>query len=178
MLAQGHASPLTRRCDPPDREAAHPGDDGLGTRGFRHAACRTQERQDATAGAKAEANHYKEWQAAPNDIDLRPHGHGLRVALKLAQAALGRFEGLLGLSTLGFDAGELLAQGTVVIAALRGFGLPLVAAVLHLGKLTHRLRALTSPHGASAWEGEVALDMLRAERAMSGAVHLVSARVT
>ena len=117
-------------------------------------------------------------QAEPNDIDLRPHGHGLSGARKLAQAALGRFEGLLGLITLGFDAGELLAQVTVVIAALLGFGFPLVTAVFHLGKLTHRLRSLTSPHGASAWEGEVALDMLREDRAMSGAVHLVSALVT
>ena len=71
---------------------------------------------------------------SPNEIDLRPHGHGLSVALKLAQAALGRFEGLLGLITLGFDAGELLAQVTVVIAALLGLGFPLVAAVFHLGK--------------------------------------------
>jgi hypothetical protein len=36
------------------------------------------------------------------------------LALKLAQAALGRFEILLGLITLGFDAGELLAQVTVL----------------------------------------------------------------
>jgi hypothetical protein len=85
------------------------------------------------------------------------------VALKLAQAAWGRFEVLLGLITLGFDAGELLAQGTVGIAALRGFGLPLVAAVCDLGKLTHRLRSLTSPHGDRAWEGEVELDMIREE---------------
>ena len=71
-------------------------------------------------------------QAEPNDIDLRPPGHGLRLALKLAQAALGRFEVLLGLITLGFDAGELLAQVTVVIATLLGFGFPLVAAVFDL----------------------------------------------
>ena len=74
----------------------------------------------------------KELQAEPNDIDLRPHGHGLSVALRLAQAAWGRFEGLLGLITLGFDAGELLAQVTVVIAALFGFGFPLVAAVFQI----------------------------------------------
>jgi hypothetical protein len=91
---------------------------------------------------------------------------------------LGRFEVLLGLIPLGFDAGELLAQVPVVIAALLGFGFPLVAAVFDLGKLTHRLRALTSPHGDRAWEGEVALDMIREERAMSGAVHLVSALAT
>ena len=75
-------------------------------------------------------------------------------------------------------AGERLAQGTVGIAALLGFGFPVVAAGFALGKLPHRLRALTSPHGDRAWEGEVALDMLREERAMSGAVHLVSARAT
>jgi len=66
----------------------------------------------------------------------------------------------------------------VVIAALLGFGFPLVAAVFDLGKLTHRLRSLTSPHGDRAWEGEVALDMIREDRAMSGAVHLVSALAT
>jgi hypothetical protein len=97
------------------------------------------------------------------------------LALKLAQAALGRFEVLLGLITLGFDAGELLAQVTVVLAALLGFGFPLVAAVFDLGKLTHRLRSLTSPHGDRAWQGEVELARSREDRAMSGAVHLVSA---
>jgi len=152
-LAQGQASQLTSRFDPPDRESAHPVDDGLGTRGFRHTELGAQERQDATDGAKADANRYKELQAEPNDIDLRPHGHGLRSARKLAQAAVGRFEVLLGLITLGFDTGELLAQVTVVIAALLGFGFPLVAAVCELGKLTHRLRSLTSPHGDRAWEG-------------------------
>jgi hypothetical protein len=40
------------------------------------------------------------------------------VALKLAQAGLGLFEGLLGLVALGFDAGELLAQVPIGIAAL------------------------------------------------------------
>ena len=91
---------------------------------------------------------------------------------------MGRFEVLLGLITLGFDAGELLAQVPVVIAALRGVGFPLVAAVCALGKLTHRRRSLTSPHGDRAWEGEGELDMISEERAMRGAVHLVSALAT
>ena len=138
-VAQGSSSQRTSGFEPPDRESAHPVDDGLGTRGFLHTEFGAQESQDATDGAKADAHRSKELQAEPNDIDLRPHGHGLSVVLKLAQAALGRFEVLLGLIMLGFDAGELLAQVTVVIAALLGFGLPLVAAVFELRKLTHRL---------------------------------------
>ena len=152
-VAPGQSAPLTRRFDPPARESAPPVEDGVGTRGLRHAACRPQESQDATDGAKAAAHHEKAGPAAPNDLDLRPHGHGLRVALKLAQAAWGRFEGLRGLITLGCDAGEVLAQVTVVIAALLGCGFPWVAAVWHLGTLTHRRRSRTSPHGASAWGG-------------------------
>jgi len=90
-------------------------------------------------------------QGEPNDIALRPHGHGLRLALKLAQARWGFFEVLRGLIALGFDAGELLAQGTVVVAALLGFGLPLVAAMFDFGKLAPRVRSLPSPHGDRVW---------------------------
>src|SRR6516165_10170191 len=57
-LAQGQASQLTSRFDPPDREAAHPVDDGLGTRGFLHTELGAQESQDATDGAKADANRW------------------------------------------------------------------------------------------------------------------------
>ena len=65
------------------------------------------------------------------------------------------FEGLLGLISLGFDAGELLAQVTVLIAALLGFVFPLVSTVFDFGELTHRLRSLTSPHGDRRWEGRL-----------------------
>jgi hypothetical protein len=47
------------------------------------------------------------------------------LALELAQACLGLFEGLLGLIALGFDTNELLAQVTIMVAALRGFLFPL-----------------------------------------------------
>src|SRR4029077_7529118 len=85
--------------------------------------------------------------------DLRSHGHGLSLALKLAQAGLGFFDVLLGLIALGLDSGELLAQVTVVVAALLGFGFPLVSAMCDFGQLTHRVRSFTSPRGARAWGG-------------------------
>ena len=90
---------------------------------------------------------------SPHAIDLRTHGHGLSLALTLAPAGWGFFEVLLGLIALGFDAGELLAPVTVVVAALLGLGWPLVAARCACGKLTHRVRALLSPHGDRAWGG-------------------------
>jgi cytochrome c biogenesis protein CcdA len=88
---------------------------------------------------------------SPHAIDLRTHGHGLSLALTLAPAGWGFFEVLLGLIALGCDAGKLLAQVTVVVAALLGFGLPLVAAMFDFGKLAHRARSLPRPHGDSAW---------------------------
>ncbi len=127
----------------------------MGTRGLRDAARRSQQTQDATHRAKAEAHLSKEVEAAPNDLDLRPSGHSLSVALTLAQAAVGRFEALRGLSALRFDPREWLTQGTVVVAALLGFGLPRVAAVGDGAKWTPRLRSLTSPHGGRAWGGRL-----------------------
>ena len=62
-------------------------------------------------------------------------------------------EVLLGLLALGFDSSELLAQVTVVVAALLGFGFPLVSAMCDFGKLTHRVRSLISRQGDRAWEG-------------------------
>jgi len=99
------------------------------------------------------------------------------LALKLAQAGLGLFELLPGLSALGFETGELLAQVSIVIAALLGFGFPLVAAVCDFGKLTHRVCSLTSPHGDRAW-GEVEMAMIAEDRAIRGTVHLASALAT
>jgi len=99
------------------------------------------------------------------------------LALTLAKAGLDLFELLLGLSALGFETGELLAQVSIVIAALRGFGLPLVAAVFDFGKLTQRVCSLTSPRGDRAW-GEVERAMIAEERARHGTVHLASALAT
>jgi hypothetical protein len=60
---------------------------------------------------------------------------------------LSGFAGLLGLVALGFNSRELFAQVAVGVAALLGFGFPLVAAVFDFGKLTHTLRSLPSPPG-------------------------------
>jgi len=154
-----------------------PVEDGWWTRCPRDAEVCGQESQDATDRTTADAGLYKEVQGEPNHIDLRPHGHGRHLALTLAQAGLRLLEFLLGLSALGFETGELLAQIAIGIAALRGFGFPLVAAVFDFGKWTHRVCSLTSPHGDRAW-GEVEMDMIAEERAMRGTGHLASALAT
>ena len=96
-----------------------------------------QESQDATDGATANAGRSKESERQPYHIDLGQNGYGLRLALKLTQARLGFFEGLHGLVSLRFDSRQLLAQVTILVAALFGFALPLLSTVFDFRKLTH-----------------------------------------
>ena len=56
---------------------------------------------------------------------------------ELAQTTLGPFERLGGSVALGFEASELLALVTVLVASLLGFMLPLVSAVFEFGPLAH-----------------------------------------
>ena len=104
-----------------------------------------QETPDARDGAKANVDFYKESQREPNHIDLGPDGHGLWWALELTQGRVGFFEGLLGLVALSFDSRALLAQGTIWVAALFGFALPLISTMGDFSKLTHGARAHLAP---------------------------------
>ena len=72
---------------------------------------------------------------------------------ELTQTTLGQLEGLGGSVALGFEASELLALVTVLVASLLGFALPLVSTVFDFGQLAHDRLALLG-FGVRAWAGE------------------------
>jgi hypothetical protein len=174
---QGETPPPPGGLEAHARASYAPVADGVGTRGLLEPELGSQATQDPTDRAQAEAPRSTAWPAEPNDRDFRPRGHGLRLALKLAQAAGGRFAVWRGLSARSFAPREWLTQVPVVVAALLGLGFPLVTAGGDLAQWPPRLRALTSPQGGRAG-GEGVMDMSGEARAMGAAVPLESACAT
>jgi hypothetical protein len=144
-LAQRGAPQEAGGLETDDRESDDPIDEGLWTRRLLDAQGEGQETQDARDGTKADAGLYKELQGYPNHSNLRQNGHGLRLALDLAQTRLGRFEGVRGTVALGGETSELFAWVSLAVAALLGLVFPLISTVFDFGKLTHRTRSHPPP---------------------------------
>jgi hypothetical protein len=136
-----------------------------------------QECQDARDGAKTAGGLQKEWQGYPNHLHRGQAAHGLRLARDLTQTRLGRFEGLLGLGSLGLDSCELCAQGTLLVATLFGCVFPLISTVFAFGEWPHhRARSSVSPLRRPRVGASFEVPWSPEESARGGVRHLSSAR--
>ena len=115
-------------------------------------------------------------QGQEDDVHLGPGDESLALALELAQARLGLFEGCGGAVSLACDPSQLLALVAIVIGSLRGFVFPLRSAVSDFGQLAHQ--ALSGPDRPPQATGDhwVSIKMVQEDRAILGVMHLQSER--
>lgn len=144
---RGQALKRTGGCDAHQAQSCPPMDDGLRTRWCVEAEDGSQETEDTTDGATADARHPKAWQGHVDQVPLGPDDALARVVLKLTQWRPGLFEGSGGLVALGAEARDLVALVALVVAALLGVVFPWLSTVGDVGKLTHHVRS-SSPVAA------------------------------
>jgi hypothetical protein len=114
-------------------------DDGVRARRFVDAQGPSQESEDASDRAKANARDAKELESQGDHVDLGHGSEAMELGLELTQGGLRRFEGGGDSVALRLEASTLFALVTLALAALLGFVFPLISTVLHVGALAHHV---------------------------------------